>query len=309
LHQLDRTNRPHGAVDRETLGLAIAIHTGWLAATFEHRWIPWWLLPVVGGWLIAWHGSLQHETIHGHPTRSRSVNAVIGGAPLNLWLPYETYRDDHIAHHASEDLTEPTADPESRYLRQATGWRAGLAAFLARCNATLLGRLTLGPVLEVSAFLAREAAKLARADRRAWRIWSGHVVQAGLVVAWLKGVCHMSLLLYAATFIYPGAALALLRSFAEHRAAEAPDHRIAIVENAPILGLLFLNNNLHAVHHRHPSAPWTRLPKLYRNDRSRFLHQNGGLVYDGYRDVFRRFLFASHDDVFHPSSRGQGARR
>jgi fatty acid desaturase len=297
-----RQHRPSDeplVAQRETLLLAVVIYAGWLGATYCQRWIPPLVLPLLGGWLLAWHGSLQHETIHGHPTRSAILNALIGRPPLGLWLPYERYRETHLGHHASEDLTEPSADPESRYLMRRAGVTATVEAVLAKWSSTLLGRLTLGPAVEISTFLARDVARLARGDLRAWTIWSVHVVEAALIVIWLKLVCHMSLLYYVAAFIYPGAALTLLRSFAEHRAAETQAHRIAIVENAPILGLLFLNNNLHAVHHRHPGASWARLPELYRRDRSSILLENGGLVYDGYREVFRRFFLAPHDDLFH----------
>jgi len=79
--------------------------------------------------------------------------------------------------------------------------------------------------------------------------------------------------------------------------------RIAIVERAPVLGLLFLHNNLHAVHHAWPSAPWYRIPSLFRRHRDRLVAENGGLLYDGYLDVARRFLLTPHDRVLHPLGR------
>jgi fatty acid desaturase len=73
-----------------------------------------------------------------------------------------------------------------------------------------------------------------------------------------------------------------------------------------VLGLLFLHNNLHAVHHAHPGAPWYGVPGLNRRDRDQVLQANGGLVYAGYRDVFARFLFRPHDDLIHPlAARGE----
>jgi fatty acid desaturase len=288
--------------ERETLLLAAAIYAAWLGLTYAHRWAPTPLLVCLGAWVVAWHGSLQHETIHGHPTRSPTINTLIGSPPLSLWLPYERYRQTHLAHHASDDLTEPSADPESRYLRRRAGAMGAIEASLKGWSSTLFGRLSLGPIIEISTFLAREGAVLARGDRQGWTIWTVHVLQTTLIILWLTLVCHMSLFLYLAAFIYPGAALTLLRSFAEHRAAESPGRRIAIVENAPVLGLLFLNNNLHAVHHAHPGASWRQLPHLFKRHRSQIVSDNGGLIYDGYADVFRRFLFAPHDSLFHPAN-------
>src|SRR6202012_4073531 len=112
------------------------------------------------------------------------------------------------------------------------------------------------------------------------RTWFWHAVASTPLLLWLHFVCRMPLTTYLLCFVYPGASLSMLRAFAEHRADPAPQHRVAVVENAPLLGLLFLNNNLHAAHHRWPAAPWFRLPRLYALHRGRLLKANGGLVYD-----------------------------
>jgi fatty acid desaturase len=293
---LMQTNRPAAqrAIERPTLVLALAIHAGWLAATYWHDRLPPLVLFGVGGWLIAWHGSLQHEIIHGHPTPWRRINALMGAAPLNLWLPFEVYRRSHLAHHAVEHLTDPAQDPESRYL--APGGNAMRRA-LARAQATLLGRLALGPILEIGGFLAGQFRALARGDKAAWSLWAIHLLALAPVLAWLVVVCHFPLTLYGLSFVYPGAALSLLRSYAEHRAQALPAHRVAVVERAPVLGLLFLNNNLHAAHHAWPGAPWFTLKRLYATHREQLLRDNGGLVYNGYGDVVRRFLLRAHDRV------------
>jgi fatty acid desaturase len=298
---------PASAVEWPTLGIAIAIYGGWLAATRLHGDLPWVLRAAVGGWLIAWHGSLQHEVIHGHPTPWRRLNILIGSVPLSLWLPFERYRRTHLAHHATERITEPDADPESRYL-PPPGETPGLDHRLGALQAALLSRMLIGPVVEIWRFLRSEALAVRRGDAGQAGAWVRHLLAAAIVVAWLKLVCGMTLIDYLLTFVYPGAALTLIRSFAEHRAHDLPGHRVAIVERAPVLGLLFLNNNLHAVHHDHPAAAWYSLPGLYRHDRERVLKANGGLVYAGYREVFARFLFKPHDVLVHPSAGGGTAR-
>ena len=57
-----------------------------------------------------------------------------------------------------------------------------------------------------------------------------------------------------------GHALLKIRTYLEHRAHEAPRARTVIIEDRGPLALLFLNNNLHVVHHCHPAVPWYRLP-------------------------------------------------
>jgi fatty acid desaturase len=289
-------------VEWPTLVVAVAVYGGWLAATFLHAELAWPLHVAIGGWLIAWHGSLQHEVIHGHPTPWRRLNTLIGSVPLSLWLPFERYRRSHLAHHATERVTEPGHDPESRYLPAPVGFEHRIGAL----QASLAGRMLIGPIFEVWRFLRAEAAALR--DGGEAGVWLRHLIGVVLVIAWLKLICGMSLADYLLTFVYPGAALTLIRSFAEHRAHALPGHRVAVVERAPVMGLLFLHNNLHAVHHSHPGAPWYSLPGLYRRDRAEVLEVNGGLVYAGYGEVFARFLFQPHDALVHPSASGGEAR-
>lgn len=83
------------------------IYTGWFACV-----IYWQQLGTVLGSILlilftAWYMSLQHELIHGHPTRWRGVNQLLGTLPLAVWYPYGLYRDSHIQHHKDEDLTHP----------------------------------------------------------------------------------------------------------------------------------------------------------------------------------------------------------
>jgi fatty acid desaturase len=285
-------------VETPTLLLWIAIHGGWTALTFFHDKIPLALLALGGGWLVAWHGSYQHEAIHGHPTRSRRINAALASVPLSLWLPFPVYRRSHTAHHASHDLTSPEHDPEARYL---SGAKLGSPArrALSKAASTLAGRLLIGPFAEVGGFLVDEAKLILsnREDRRA--IWAIHAVLVATLMAWVVGVCGMNPAKYLLAFVYPGAALSLIRSFAEHRAHVDPAQRIAIVENAPVLGLLFLNNNLHVAHHERPAMAWYDLPAFHARQRARLVASNGGLVYDGYADVFRRYFLRPHDHIDH----------
>jgi fatty acid desaturase len=288
-----------GRIEWPTVVLGVVIYAAWMGATLEHRSLGLPLLFVFGGWITAWHGSLQHEVIHGHPTPWRRVNTLFAAAPLSLWLPFDIYRRTHIAHHATEDLTNPHQDPESRYLAAGEGLGFQVRRVLARLQAPLLGRLIIGPWVEIGAHLMVEARALIRDEAGARSAWARHLLAAAPLLLWLHFVCRLSLLRYGLCFIYPGAALSLLRSFAEHRADPIPGRRVAVVERAPLLGLLFLNNNLHAAHHAWPAAAWFDLRPRYAAHRERLLEANGGLIYDGYGDVLRRFLFRAHDRIDH----------
>ena len=123
----------------------------------------------------------------------------------------------------------------------------------------------------------------------------------------LGGVCGMPLQLYVWAFVYAGTALALVRSFAEHRAETQVERRTAIVEDSWLLGPLFLFNNLHVVHHLRPSLPWWKIPRWYRLNRAAVIARNGGLVYRSYFEVARLYLFKPHDAAVHPSERAAAA--
>jgi hypothetical protein len=61
-------------------------------------------------------------------------------------------------------------------------------------------------------------------------------------------------------FVYPALVLGMMRSFTEHRWGERASERTAIVESNWVFGLLFLWNNLHAVHHARVSGESVQRP-------------------------------------------------
>lgn len=294
-------------VEWPTIGLAALIYGGWIALTLSWRLLPLWLVMALGAWLVAWQGSLQHETMHGHPTRKRWLNDVIGYAPLSLWLPYPIYKISHLSHHRDERLTDPLDDPESFYVTERF-WTVAPAwlRLLLRFNQTLLGRILVGPAFMIGFFLADELARVRRNQRGRRRIWLQHVVGAVAVLAWVTLVCGMPLWLYGLGFVYLGGSLTRIRSFAEHRFAEKHEERTAIVEHGGLLGLLYLNNHLHVLHHLKPGIAWYDLPGLYRAHREALVAHNGGLVYRSYGELLRRFLFKPHDELLHPHHRDAG---
>jgi len=295
------------ALEWPTAALAALIYGLWFAATYWHRELPIWALTTIGAWTVAWHMSLQHETIHGHPTPHRWVNVLVGTWPLALWLPFEAYRRSHLQHHNDERLTDPLDDPESYYWTQ-TQWEelGGLGRAIVRAQSSLLGRLLIGPAWAMIHFWWNKVNLISRGDRRRLRMVARHALELAAVLTWVLGVCEMPFWTYFFCFAYAGTALALVRSFAEHRAERLVARRTAVVERAWILGPLFLFNNLHAAHHLRASLPWYRLPKWYRLNRAALIERNGGLIYEGYLDVARRYLFHPHDAPLHPSVSKRG---
>lgn len=297
-----RQKKSRFAVEWPTFLLAVFIYSAWLLLTYFWASLPYIVLLIAGGWLLAWHGSLQHEVLHGHPTRIRLVNDVIGWVPISLWLPYALYKRAHLKHHNDEWLTDPIEDPESYYLTGDAWHRTGaIGRMITAADNTLAGRLLIGPLVSLATFWGHEVLHMLRGDFRNARIWVLHLIGCAAVLYWVLAVCGMPLWIYLTAFLYAGIAFSRLRSFAEHQYAGVKEERTAIVENSPAFGLLFLYNNLHIVHHTKPALAWYKIPGLYRANRDAFIKMNGGLVYNGYFDVARRYLFRMHHQPVHPN--------
>ena len=291
---------PTQGFEAPTWCLVIAIYGGWLALTFWWRVLPAWVVVPAGAWLCAWHSSLQHELMHGHPTRSATINAALAFPPLSLWLPYPIYREQHIRHHRDAHLTDPLEDPESSYLTAEAWAEAGaVGRFMHTACNTLPGRLLLGPARAIARFWLGQW-RLPLAEARVG-VWLGHAVAVAVILIWITFVCGINPLTYLAWFVYPGTALNMVRSLAEHRAAVRPEDRTAVVERAGAFGLLFLNNNLHVLHHAAPSIPWYQLPGRWRQERDTLLGDRCGPVYRGYLEVAARTAWRPVHTGPHPA--------
>ncbi|MEO0682159.1 MAG: fatty acid desaturase [Pseudomonadota bacterium] len=262
---------------------------------------PWdWAWAPLAALACAFHASLQHEALHGHPTRSAAMNEALVFPALGLLYPYRRFREMHLRHHDDDRLTDPYDDPESWYLAEAQTRALSAPLRLAlQANRTLLGRMFIGPWLGTWALVRQDLPGLARGDRRLWNAWGRHAVGLALVMAALvwAGVNPLAYIVLAAL---PGAALIYVRTYIEHRAAEDPGHRSAVVEAHWFWSLLFLNNNLHAVHHAEPALPWHRLPARYAARKAAVLDRNGGYAPAGYAEVFRRWLLRPREPLAHP---------
>jgi fatty acid desaturase len=296
--QSRRFARP--AVEWPTLALLAATCAAWLALTaFAADLGPWLAVPLLAI-VLAQYSSLQHEALHGHPFRDQRLNDAVVFPALGLVLPYPRFRDTHLAHHRDPSLTDPYDDPESNYLDPAVWARLSrpVRAILT-ANNTLLGRLVLGPFVGMAGFLAGDLAAIRAGDRAVTRAWLAHLAGMLPVLLWLATIGTMP------AWAYIGAcwlALSILRirTFLEHRAEERHGARSVIIEDRGPLALLFLNNNLHAVHHAHPGLAWYRLPGEYARRRDDFLRRNGGYRYHSYAEVFRRHFLHRKDPVAHP---------
>ncbi|MBQ2260069.1 MAG: fatty acid desaturase [Loktanella sp.] len=287
-----KTRKNYG-ISWPTLWLICGCYAVWLAAI--------WLLPlplgvIVAGLAIALHSSLQHEAIHGHPFRWQWLNDLIVWPPLTLVIPYARFAATHRAHHHDAVITDPYDDPESNYMDPVV-WESLPAPVqgVLRLNNRLAGRLVLGPLVGMISFGLSEWQRGTRVSRRDWVLHLPAMVAVLALVA-LSPMPVWAYLIAA----YLGLSVLKLRSFAEHQAHIRASGRSVIIEDRGPLAFLFLNNNLHVVHHMHPSVPWYQLPALYAAHKDHYLRRNGGYRFASYADLFRHYFWRAKDPVPHP---------
>jgi fatty acid desaturase len=284
-----------------TLGLIAATYGALALLMWFYHALPWWLIVPAAGYLIALHGSLQHEALHGHPTRNALVNEMLVFINPSFWFPYRRYRKLHLIHHNDENLTDPQLDPESYYLLPEH-WAKLPAPMkqLYTINNTLAGRMILGPFVGMVRFWSAEFSQIMRGDREIAKAWLLHLVACSLTIAYAALVCGIPVLAYLLLFAYPGISFSLIRSFCEHQAAQDLGERTISVEASPVMALMFLNNNLHIAHHTRPALAWYRLPAYYRAERDRLLAKNHAYLMRGYSEIFRRYFLRPKEPVSYP---------
>lgn len=287
-------------IEWPTLGLVAACYAVYGLATI---WVATFWLPLAMVLLtlaLALHSSLSHEVLHGHPFRTRLANEALVFPAIGLFIPYMRFRDTHLAHHSDSLLTDPYDDPETNFLAPADWarlplWRRGLHNF----NNTLFGRLLIGPALGQVGFMAADLRAIAQGQTQVLLGWLLHIPAMVLVIWYLTTVAQMPLWAYGIC-AYMALSILKIRTFLEHQAHARARGRTVIVEDRGPLAWLFLNNNLHVVHHMHPRVPWYRLPKLFRDNRARYLARNDGYYFASYAQIFRRYFWHRKDPVPHP---------
>jgi fatty acid desaturase len=273
-----------------TWALIAMIYGGWFGVATHARELGLPLTTALLTGFSAWYMSLQHELLHGHPTRSAFVNALLGFAPLAVWFPYRIYRESHLRHHDDPHLTQPGSDPESYFVSLRVWQRAGPAirALLVFRN-TFPGRLLVGPAFAIAAAGAEALGKIKRGDRRDVPAWLAHVAVLAALTIWLQRNCGIPAWAFIVGVGYGALSLGSIRSFHEHRDAHDHAHRTVINEAAWAWRLLFLNNNYHLVHHDLPHVPWFALRRVYETSRQQYVERSGGFLVKGYSEWFTRY--------------------
>jgi fatty acid desaturase len=278
-----------------TLAVVIAVYGLTVLTVLRYDVLtPWLAVPMLAV-LGAWHLSMQHEVLHGHPFKNQFINDAIGGIPVTLWIPYLAFKKDHHEHHLS-DLTNPALDNESYYVSQEQWDKAGRirrAAWTA--NRTILFRMFVWTIVSTITYVLsvlKRAVRNEKSDRLAVAL---HVVGVAFVV-YLVSLSSMPLWQFALGTLYGGRILNAIRPFPEHKYQSGVETRTAMIMAGRFMSLLMLNNNLHVAHHDEPGVPWYRYDKLMQRVNAVQRARDAGVLYEGgYAEVFRRFSFTPVD--------------
>ena len=282
----------NGRGEWRTIAVIVAIYGLTVLTVLRHEVLtPWLTIPALSVF-GAWHLSMQHETIHGHPFRHIWLNDLIGSIPVTLWIPYFSFKKDHIEHHQS-DLTHPGLDNESYYVSPEAWASAGKlrkAAYWA--NRTILFRMFVWTIVSTVTYLWSKIRLMLRGDKQTWFAMATHVAGLVVVVYFVRSVAGMPLWQFALGTTYGGRILNAIRPFPEHKYQSDTEVRTAMVMAGPFMSLLMLNNNLHVAHHDEPGVPWYRYNELAHRVNAVERAREAGLLYEGgYAEVFRRFSF------------------
>ena len=295
-------------VEWPTLAMLVVCYVGFGCITIFGGSLPALIVIPLLAAVIALHSSLQHEVLHGHPFRNRSLSEATVFPAIGLFVPYLRFRETHLDHHRDPNLTDPYDDPESNYLDPKV-WDtlSPLSRAVLVANNYLIGRILLGPAIGTAIFYYRDWTAWRSGTPGLGRAYLHHAVGVTLVLLWLVTMSTVAWWVYGAA-AYFGLSLIKIRSFLEHQAHESVCGRTVIIEDKGLLSVLFLNNNLHLVHHAHPQIPWYDLPTIFEARREAYLARNYGYSYTNYRAIFARYLFQAKDPVRHPFYRTKNAQ-
>ena len=245
----------------------------------------WWsvvILPIAALNNPFW--ALMHEAIHDLFNASAAVNLAVGRVlAIFFGSPFHVLRVTHLSHHKfnRSPLEKGTEiyDPEE-VSKVTAGFRYFFYIFcglyLLEISSTLLFFLP----LSVFRRLIRRLADRGNGQETwlAKKFMDDKLVREiridGLAICLVFGLsafCYREhWQLFAALFMARTFLISFMDNVYHYR---TPLHATISGQNLSlprIFSALLLNFNLHRIHHRNPSAPWTRLPELFAREGESF---------------------------------------
>jgi fatty acid desaturase len=262
---LPADQRRHFTQTSDAAGLKhLALHIGAITVVgmLIAAGVPgWWALLPVQGILLVFLFTLEHETVHLTPFRSRWLNLGAGWlAAIILALPWNWFRYFHFGHH--RHTQDPARDPELAAPKPETIWQfiwhvSGLPVWWS--HLTTLARNAAGANRD--GFVPERG--------RDKVIWEARAMLAGYAAlataSWLAG----SMLLFW-TWLLPvllGQPFLRIYLLAEHGRCPLVAN---MLENSRttftnrIVRFVAWNMPYHAEHHAYPAVPFHKLPEFHQ---------------------------------------------
>ena len=291
LRSLSRDERRRLTDKSDAAGLwHLAVHAGLIALTglvirliVAGTGFTLWLLPIMTmhGILLVFLFTLQHETTHYTPFKTRSLNTIAGiFCGFILFLPPVWFRYFHLAHHRYTQ--DPVKDPELASPKPAT-----LHQYLTYLSGIPVWKSHIGTLIRNALFECDDDFVPAN-KRRVVRLEASALIGAYLFIAiaslWSGTIEVLTLWLLPLLLGQP-----FLRAYllAEHAACPEVDNRFentrTLLTN-PLVRRLAWNMPYHTEHHVYSAIPFFRLPEAHALAR-RHLQQ----LEPGYRSFHRQF--------------------
>jgi fatty acid desaturase len=256
--------------------------------------------------LIITNGVLVHEAVHGLLFPGPRGNALLGRlCGILVGVSYDLQKYDHLLHHVHSStrrncpdvkLMDPAGRARPSYLRYLYGSVIGLylAEFYFNTVTCFRSEETIRSIRCPAIASDQQATSGQMAMRQL--LAKGRLAQVRVDGAWIVALHAASLYcfrhhlgLFVALFVGRAVILTVLDSFA-HFKTPVNSRWFAKNIRLPLFieRWVFLNFNLHGVHHIYPDQSWVRLSALQTTNPLgiRFIyHQN---LFEALRDKFRR---------------------
>ncbi len=234
---------------------------------------------------------LIHEAIHRKLVRSSRLNDYLGRVHAILFgCPFYILKIGHMTHHrynrSELDTTELVPSDTKHFARW---W----LAYYGRILGLLYVSEVISPLIfffwkrfkRLAAAWTQNKALVSILDLFTRRMVQAIQMDAVLCVGFLAAQVYCNrydLRPFVLLFLWR----ALIVSFydnAYHYGTDPHDNQAANNLAVPrVVRLFILNHNMHRVHHRHPSASWAVLPKLFTADKDAF---DGVLIETGLQQI------------------------
>jgi fatty acid desaturase len=265
----------------------VLVAAGWVAIAMSVNLALTAVAVVVVGLMYAHLVELQHECLHEHAFRNRTLNRVFGFVcGMFMFSSFSHYKYEHLRHHALLGRDENKEFFNYRFNRLDTPWGFVKGAWHLGRYADVLGHvaraMTGRPVPEVKRPTTMRRIK---AEYR-------------LFVALVAGAVAFTVLTGNPLFVLAWLVPLLLVGEPMHFLIELPEHfglntqhdpsvlsNTRTVKAGPVFTWFTNGNNLHTTHHAHPGVPMENVPAL-----SSEIFPHFEVVEDSYWSFYRKVV-------------------